>query len=409
MNPKDFSPSSPGRLVPTVEGAMAFVPEPIPRKLVLAPPTIRLLSEADHSMGRLAGVVSRLVNPYLVAYPLMRREAILSSRIEGTYTTAEDLVLMEAAPTERPPVPLHSREADTREVVNYIRAMEYGLKRLKQMPLSLRVIREMHDVLLRGVRGDQERPGEFRVIQNFIGRRSDTIANARFVPPPVPEMLTALDDLERYLHEETADSPPLLVRLALIHYQFETIHPFRDGNGRIGRVLLPLMLCSTGKIGEPTLYLSGYFDHHREDYMDLLLRVSLRGDWTAWIDFFLQAVAVCANESREQAEGLINLLERYLARFRSARSSALLQTLIEELFRLPSMSIGDAVTLLKVSPATASANLKKLAAAGIVREITGRRKGQRYIADEIVSFSKDVATAAPTPPEEQQVTRTASE
>lgn len=237
MNSNDFTASAPGRLIPTVEGAMAFVPDAIPRALPLTPRTIRLLSEADHNMGRLAGVVSRLVNPFLVAYPLMRREAILSSRIEGTYTTAEDLVLMEAATAaERPPVPLQSREADTREVVNYIRAMRYGLERLKELPLSLRLIREMHDVLLRGVRGDQERPGEFRAIHNFIGSHSDTIANARFVPPPVPEMLTALHDLEKYLHEETADSPPLLVRLALIHYQFETIHPFRDGNGRLGRL-----------------------------------------------------------------------------------------------------------------------------------------------------------------------------
>lgn len=168
------------------------------------------------------------------------------------------------------------------------------------------------------------------------------------------------------------------------------------------------MLCTTGRIGEPTLYLSGYFSHYRDDYMDLLLRVSQKGDWIAWIDFFLQAVAACANESREQADGLIGLLDRYLAQFRSARSSALLQTLIEQLFRSPSMSIGDAVTLLKVSPATASANLKKLAAAGIVREITGRRKGQRYIADEIVSFSEDVA-ATPTRREDQQLTRTVSE
>jgi Fic family protein len=406
MSAGDFTAVSPGHLVPTVEGAVAFVPNPIPRRLPLEPPTLRILSEADNAVGRLGGIVARLVNPYLAAAPLLRREAILSSRIEGTVTTPEDLVLMEAV--KRPRVPLHSSEKDTREVANYVRAMEYGLQRIKELPLSLRLIRELHTVLLSSVRGDAERPGEFRTIQNFIGRRAGRIAQARFVPPPPAEMNVALNDFETYLHEATVDTPPTLVRLALIHYQFETIHPFRDGNGRIGRLLLPLMLCSCGQMPEPTLYLSSFFERHRQQYMDLLLQVSQRGDWTSWVDFFLRAVRACADESREQAQGLLDLRDKYLERFRSARSSALLQTLIDQLFRHPSVTIGEAARRLDVSQATASANIKKLVQAGMLREITGRRKGQFFVADEILSFSHDVEVV-PTPAEEEEFTRTASD
>lgn len=390
MKDADFISECPGQLVPTVEGAQAFVPVPIPRQLQLPSFTWRLQSDADDAVGRLAGVVARLVNPWLVAYPLMRREAILSSRIEGTHTTAEDLVLLDVDEAQRPALPPHSRKEDTLEVANYIRAMEHGLARLKEIPVSLRLIRDVHAVLLKDVRGGHERPGEFRTLQNFIGDDGDRIAGARFVPPPVTQMLALLDDFEKYLHEETDDSPPLLIRLALIHYQFETIHPFRDGNGRLGRLLLALMLCSSERLVDPTLYLSGYFDQNRDEYMDRLLLVSQRGDWVGWINFFLKGVAECAKDSREQAEGLIALRDNYLGRFRAARSSGLLQTLIEDLFKQPSMRIGDAVDLLGVSHAAASYNLKKLEAAGIVREITGRRRNQIYYAAEIVRFSQDV-------------------
>jgi Fic family protein len=311
------------------------------------------------------------------------------------------MILLEAG--AQPPVPLKSSEADTREVINYMRAMEHGLE--SRLPASLRLIRDLHGVLMRGVRGDRERPGEFRNIQNFIGRRGDTIGTARFVPPPVAEMREALNELEVYFHEETADTPPPLIKLALIHYQFETIHPFRDGNGRIGRLLLPLMMVKSNMMKQPLLYLSGYFEQHRDEYMDRLLAVSQRGDWDGWIDFFLAGVSAQAGASCEQAQALLSLRDRYLETFRKVRSSATLQTLIEHLFLEPSITIGGAAKLLNVSIATASANLNKLVDEKILREITGRRKGRFFIADAILSFSRDDDPAPRS--EDEPITRTA--
>lgn len=393
MRPDDFAPEFPGVLVPIPEGGVAFVPNPIPRRLSLEPRTLKLHGDAEHAIGTLSGMLLREINPYLVANPLLRREALLSSRIEGTETTPQDLVLLEAL--DNPPVALQSRPEDGREVANYIRAMNYGLDRMKTLPISLRLLREIHGVLLKGVRGNQERPGEFRTLQNFIGRPNAPIANARFVPPPASQMDVVLNDFESYLHEDTDDSLPLLIRLALSHYQFEAIHPFRDGNGRIGRLLIPLMLCSTDRLQKPLVYLSAYFEKHRQAYMDLLLAVSRRGAWTAWVDFFLEAVIASANESRGQAQGLLALRSAYLERFRSARSSALLQKLVERLFESPVISISQTAGLLEVTPAAASSNLQKLVQAGIIQEVTGRKRNQLFLAGEIVNFMNDLEEPAP--------------
>jgi Fic family protein len=328
---------------------------------------------------------------------LLHREAILSSRIEGTLTTPEQLVLLEAAASVggARDVP---RDQDTQEVLNYVRAMQHALGRLRDLPICLRLMKEIHRELLRGVRGEHERPGEFRTTQNWIGRSSDPIHSARFVPPPVSEMMAALDDLEKFLNERSADLP-LLVKLALVHYQFEAIHPFRDGNGRIGRLLIPLLLVSEGRMRDPLLYLSSYFDRHRDRYMDLLLRVSQTGDWTAWIAFFLQGVVDSSHEAIGQAEGLLTLRERYRQQFQSARSSGLLQKLIDELFLAPSITIGRAMKLLQVTPAAASSNLRKLVGAGILREATGRRRDQVFIAPEIVAFMYDTEARPERPPD----------
>jgi Fic family protein len=388
MDAAQFSPDSPGRLVSTIEGAQAFVPDPVPRRLDLDLATVGLLAEAENAIGRLAGTAGRLVNPYLVGSPLLHREAILSSRIEGTITTPEQLVLLEAAGA----VPgVKGRDQETQEVLNYIRAMQHGLRRLRELPVCLRLIREIHGVLLEGVRGDRERPGDFRAVQNWIGRPSEPIHGARFVPPPVPEMQAALDDLEQALNDPKPDLP-LLVRLALLHYQFEAIHPFRDGNGRIGRLLIALLLVSSGRLRDPLLYLSAYFERHRDVYMDLLLRVSQTGDWAAWLQFFLRGVLESAHEAVEQAEGLLALRDRYHALFQQARSSGLLQRLVDELFQSPAITIGRATEVLKVTPAAAAYNLRKLQAAGIVVEQTGRRRDQIFVAPEILVFMSDVPT-----------------
>ncbi len=391
MKPSDFVDNAPGKLVPTYDGALAFVPDPVPRSLDLDHLTIRLLADAENALGRLVGITGRLVNPYLVGSPLLHREAIVSSRMEGTVTTPEALVLLEVSGATR-----DSQNQDTQEVLNYIRAMRHGMARLRELPVSLRLIREIQRELIYGVRGERERPGEFRNIQNWIGKRGDPIHAARFVPPPVPEMLAALDDLERYLNRIPTDNdPPLSVELALIHYQFEAIHPFRDGNGRIGRLLLPLLLCSRGRMRDPLLYLSSFFERHRDTYMDLLLRVSQKGDWRAWVQFFLKAVIESAEDSVRQAEGLLALRDRYHRQFQAARSSALLQRLIDDLFQNPAITIGRATKLLNVTPMAASYNINKLQTAGILREATGRKKNKVFIATGIVAFMHDAGDGRP--------------
>jgi Fic family protein len=387
-----------------MEGALSFAPSPALRKFDLDSRAIRLLADAENAIGRLTGTTSRLVNPYLVGSPLLHREAILSSKIEGTITTPEQLVLLEAgeagqSPTREPP------NKDTQEVLNYIKAMNHGLNRLRELPVCLRLIREIHAELLGGVRGERERPGEFRTSQNWIGRPGESIHRARFVPPPVQEMMAALDDFEKYLNEDTEDLA-LLVKLALLHYQFETIHPFRDGNGRIGRLLIPLLLCNHKRIGQPVLYLSWYFERHRDAYMDLLLAVSLRGEWLEWVHFFLNGVIACAEEAIGQAEGLLRLRQQYVERVQKARSSGLLQKLIDRLFQLPSITIGQAAELLEITHVAAGNNIRKLQDVDILKEVTGRQRGQVFIANAIVAVMRDTETTQPTAEAAENVVRT---
>ena len=276
--------------------------------------------------------------------------------------------------------------------------MERGLDLLKAIPVSLRLVKDLHAVLLKGVRGGQDLPGAFRTEQNYIGSRHAPISDARFVPPPVPEMLESLHRWEGDLHLEP-DQLPLLVRLAVAHYQFEAIHPFRDGNGRVGRLLIPLLLCAHERLSDPLLYMSAFFDKHREEYVDLLLRVSTRGAWEDWIAFFLRGVAECARDGQTLTDGLLALRERYHASVRAARSSGLLATLIDDLFRLPTITIGRAASLLNVTPASASSNLRKLQVLNVIVEVTGRTRDQVFVAREILDFvGRDLVTPASRPP-----------
>lgn len=383
MQVTDFSEDFPGTLIPTERNALAFVPAPAPAAIELEPATIALLARAERALGHLTGTLraaGKQVNPHLVSAPLLRREAISSSKIEGTNTTPEQLVLLEL---ETPSTEPSNNISETQEVLNYITALNHGFARLREIPVCLRLLQELHEILMRGVRGDAERPGEFRTVQNFIGSSQD-IRQARFVPPPVVEMRRCLQELEVYMNEP-GEALPHLVRVALVHYQFETIHPFRDGNGRVGRLIVPLLLCSYERLEGPTLYLSPYFERHRTQYTDLLLRVSHTGDFGSWIRFFLEAVDASALESIKRAESLLQLREGYRQRLQRIRASAALLALVDGLFERPSVSLAHAATLLGgVTPAAASANVRKLVEAGILHEVTGRKRDQRFVAAEII-------------------------
>jgi cell filamentation protein, protein adenylyltransferase len=379
MNSADFTTNAPGQLVALASGAHAFVPKPLPPELSLDMPTIELLASAERVLGRLAGVGEMLPNPRLLIAPFIRREAVLSSRIEGTIAGEQDLVLYKVDPQ------LAETKPDALEVSNYAKALPYGLKRLTDLPISLRLIRELHEQLLKGVRGADQRPGEFRDVQNYIAPTGTPIAAARYVPPPVAQMKTALSALEKFLHAPA--NRPLLVDLALIHYQFEAIHPFRDGNGRVGRLLIPLLLAERKALPKPLLYLSAYLEDHRTQYAELLLRVSQTGDWPAWIRFFLQGVAEQAADGVQRASDLMALWHDYRRRLETARVSTLAQRLVDELFLQPAMSVSMAQKVLKVSFLSAQNNVLRLVRVGILREMTGGKRNRIFIAPDIMKIT----------------------
>ncbi len=378
VNPGDFTPASHGKVIRAAQGYFAFVPAPLEPKIPLDLELVRSLSDADRAISELAGVARTLPNPHLLIGPFVRREAVLSSRIEGTQASLSDLLFFEAAHLREKEVP------DVREVANYVRALEHGLARLEELPLSLRLIREVHEKLLTGVRGREQTPGEFRRSQNWIGPPGCTLMDATFVPPPVDEMKEALFSLEKYLHQDS--QLPALIRLALIHYQFESIHPFLDGNGRIGRLLVTLLLCTEGLLPQPLLYLSAFFEHHRRDYYDLLLSVSQRGLWSDWIKFFLRAVSVQARDAIGRSDRLLGLWQGYRERLQEARSSALLLQLVDNLFQLPVITNAVAAEKLSVTARSAQLNIDKLVQAGVLREATGNRRNRVDVADEVLQI-----------------------
>ncbi|MCX5684267.1 MAG: Fic family protein [Planctomycetota bacterium] len=381
MQASDFTKDSPGRLAPTIGGQLAFLPNELPPLLVWNTDLVGCLSAADRALGRLAGLGQDMPNPHLLIRPFLRREAVLSSQIEGTQASMPDLLLFEVNPQVERDMP------DVREVSNYVHALEYGLERVKTLPLSLWLIREMHKRLLAGVRGEDNAPGEFRTCQVHIGPRGAGIEQATFVPPPPSELNRLLGALERYLHEPS-DLPPV-VRLALVHYQFETIHPFRDGNGRIGRLLISLMLCLEKILPMPLLYLSAYFQRTRQEYYEQLRRASQAGTWNDWLTYFARGVASEAMDAVDRAQRLKGLQARYVRQVRTVRTSALLMQLIEELFNYPMVSTAKVAELLKVTPHTAQTHIDRLAKAGILRETTGQKRNRLFVADGIIKAVYD--------------------
>jgi len=288
----------------------------------------RLLSDADRALGRLDGVASVLPNPNLFVAMYVRQEAVLSSQIEGTQSTLEDVLQFEADARGKD-IP-----KDVEEVVNYIRAMNYGLDRLKELPLSLRLIREIHAELLKGVRGEHRTPGEFRTSQNWIGPANCTLTTATFVPPPPHEMNEALDNLEEFLHDTTTF--PTLIHCGLSHAQFETIHPFLDGNGRVGRLLITFLLCQRGVLQRPLLYLSHYLKRHRAEYYDRLMAIRNDGDWEGWLKFFLRGVHEVSHQATDTSRAILDLREHNRQRL---GDNALGVHLLEYLFEQPIVTV----------------------------------------------------------------------
>lgn len=374
MNPDDFHAPETGRLVQIAGGALAFVPAPLPPRLSFDTELVTLLSRADALLGELSGLGRQLPNPQLLISPYARREAVLSSRIEGTRTTLSELLLDEVGALPHP-------SADVREVRNYVAALEHGIERLKTLPLSLRLLQELHSTLLSGVRGGQAAPGEFRRTQNWIGPPGSSLQTAAYVPPPYPEMTAALHLWESYLHQR-GDLPDL-VQCALVHEQFEAIHPFLDGNGRVGRVLITLFLVERGRLSQPLLYISAYLEPHRSEYYQALQRVRTHGDWAGWIRLFLTAVERSAAEACRQTRHLLDLRGRYRELVPGTPKALLL---IDKLFESPYITVPRATEALGVSPPTARSAIKTLVNAGVLEELAGSGWRRVYLARPILEI-----------------------
>jgi Fic family protein len=357
-----------------VTGYWAFHPAPLPRRFDLPHEVARLLDEATGAVYRLGGVGRLIPNPHLLIGPHLRLEAVLSSRIEGTKTDVNQLLRFEAGHAPPP-----DAAADAREVQNYIVAMEHGIRRVRDdFPVSVRLLREMHELLMSGVRGQQRRPGELRASPVWIG--GSTLENAVFVPPPPDVMSVALSDLEAFLHER---SLPLLVHLALAHYQFEVIHPFLDGNGRIGRLLISLMLVVRGALPQPLMYLSAYFEQYRSEYYDHLLITSQKGDLLPWLTFFLRGVRRQARDAEERTVRLVELQHQLRsALLDEGRSNSVIR-LAEHLFAVPIVTAAQVETMLGVTRPTAHAAIDALVERGDLVEVTGRERWRVYEAPSI--------------------------
>ncbi|MDN5864815.1 MAG: Fic family protein [Gammaproteobacteria bacterium] len=360
----------------------AFVPRPLPPQPSIKwdSPLLALRDKANRALGRLDDVSLVLPDKRLFLYHYVRKEAVLSSQIEGAQSSLSDLLLFEL--DEAPGVPLD----DVREVSNYVAALEYGLKNIRggKLPVSLRLFREMHEILLRGARGANKAPGEFRRGQVWLG--GPTPASARFVPPPADRLMECLDPLERFLHVGGQDMP-VLEKAALAHVQFETIHPFMDGNGRLGRLLITLLLCSEEVLREPMLYLSLYFKQNRDEYYDRLQRVRSEGDWEGWLRYFLQGVADTARLSTDTARRLLDLFEQDKERLQAFKRGAGSAIRVQQhLQAQPIASVPAMAVALKLSPPAVYSALARLTEVGVVREITGRARYKLFAYDEYLKI-----------------------
>lgn len=376
MEPKGFKPQKTGRLLRNLDGRLTFVPDPLPPKLRLAPRDYEWVSEVSNLLGRLDGIARTLPDPTILIRSFVRREAQLSSYIENTFARFDEMAVADRDEGRS------TAGGEVVETLNAERAILAGVDAVffRGQPVTNALIRQMHEVLLMGVRGHETR-GRFREVQVYIGNQSSGIDGARFVPAP-PHMLPELmEEFERYL--TGADELPSLLQLGLLHYQFETIHPFEDGNGRLGRILVLLGLCRHELLSVPLLNASLHFERNRQAYYDALLRVSTHGDWVGWLWFFLEGLRVAAIESTQKLTELLSLQREYHALIRSSRNSSVLLTLVDSLFISPVVTVPQAAELMRVSWPAANTSVQKLVSAGILR---ARPSGKttRYVADTVL-------------------------
>lgn len=372
-------PKASGRWIKTLAGYRAFHPDPLPPELTWTPKLVRALSDADQLLGRLAGEGRRLPNPHLLIRPFVQREAVFSSRIEGTQSTLGELLAAEAgAAVARSP-------EDLREVGNYVTALEHGVARLKTLPLSIRLVRELHEKLMTGVRGDHATPGELRRSQNWIGPPGSTLAQATYVPPPHEDMLDDLAAWEKFLHDETL---PPLVQTALMHYQFEAIHPFLDGNGRVGRLLITLLLMQRGVLPLPLLYLSAFFEATRRDYYDGLRAVTEGSAWEEWLLYFLNGVARQSEDALSRAERINQQLDQWRERVSRTGSGVALR-LLDLLGPNPFITMRKAEAQLDVAYNTAAAALRRLVRLRIVKQIGEARRDRVFCAQALLNILEE--------------------
>lgn len=382
---KTVPPERAGRYIAQPTGYRAFLPAPLPPQppVQITPDMQVLLSKADRALGRLDGSILTLPHPDLFVYMYVRKEAVLSSQIEGTQSSLQDVLAAEAK------ILTPNRPQDVNEVINYVRAMNHGLERLPDLPVSVRLIREIHTKLLAGVRGSHLTPGDVRTSQNWIGPAGCTLNEAIFVPPPPHEVARLLSDLERFLHTDT--HLPLLVKIGLAHAQFETIHPFLDGNGRIGRLLITFLLCEQQVLVKPVLYLSHYFKQHRQHYYDHLQAIRDGGDWEGWLTFFLNGVVEVSKQATETARRILSLRENHRRAITDqlGRAAGNGHRVLEHLYEHPIVSVNDVLDLIGTTYPAANDLVARMVEMAILQEITGQVRNRKFRYEPYIQLFND--------------------
>jgi Fic family protein len=375
----DIQQSPAGQIIKSPKGYSAFVPNGLPPKFEWDNAVVNSLSRADFLLGKLAREGSQLPNPHLLMRPFITREAVLSSKIEGTQATLGEILAADAG--------AHVKQDpdDLQEVQNYIKALDYGLNRLKDLPLSLRLIKEIHEHLMQGVRGSHATPGEFRRSQNWIGSPGCTLNTAKFVPPSPNNLMDCLGDLEIFLHNRQL---PPLIHIALCHYQFEAIHPFLDGNGRVGRLLIMLLLIEQRMLPSPLLYLSAFFEATRDEYYKQLYNVSATGSWKEWLTYFLNGVAVQSEDVLSRAERINALLNQWKIIVASSGSQVPVD-MVEYLAVNPYITINKISKGLSIAYSTAQRGIQKLESGGIIKKTNDNKRDKVYCATEILSILEE--------------------